>query len=76
QKSICMFLKNFIYLLSLGIATITTTEKAQPYVSPIGAQVFIEPGQPDQEINTLFKLLSEQQMNCCRISMLENYMKR
>ena len=76
QKSICMFLRSYIWLLLLGIASITTTVKAQPYVSPIGAQVFIEPGQTDEEINTWFKLLSEHQMNCCRIRMFENYMKR
>ena len=39
-----------------------------------GGQVIIEPGQSDEYIETLFKRLSENSMNVCRIRMFESYM--
>lgn len=39
-----------------------------------GGQVIIEPGQSDEYIETLFKRLSENNMNVCRIRMFESYM--
>ena len=40
----------------------------------IGAEIFIEPGQTPQEIDTWFKRLQENGMSVTRIRMFENYM--
>lgn len=40
-----------------------------------GAQIFIEPGQEPEEIDTWFRLLKENGMTLCRIRMFESYMK-
>lgn len=42
----------------------------------IGAQVFIEPGQTDEEIELWFRKMKENGMKLCRIRMFEDYMKR
>lgn len=42
----------------------------------IGAEVFIEPGQTSQEIDTWFKRMKENGMSVTRIRMFENYMHR
>src|SRR5664279_2710408 len=42
----------------------------------IGAQVFIEPGQTPDEIDTWFRVLKENQFSVCRIRMFESYMKK
>jgi beta-galactosidase len=42
----------------------------------IGAQVFIEPGQTPEEIDTWFRVLKENQFTVCRIRMFESYMKK
>ena len=39
----------------------------------IGAQVFIEPGQTPEEIDTWFRILQENQLPICRIRLFENY---
>ena len=41
----------------------------------IGAQVFIEPGQTQEEIDGLFRTLHEHHMPLCRIRMFEKYMR-
>lgn len=41
----------------------------------IGAQVIIEPGQTDEEIELWFKRLNENGMTLCRIRMFEEYMR-
>lgn len=48
----------------------------QPYLPIIGAQIFIEPGQPPDEIDTWFRILKENRMPLCRIRMFESYMKK
>ncbi len=42
----------------------------------IGAQVFIEPGQTPEEIDTWFRVLKENHFTVCRIRMFESYMKK
>ena len=42
----------------------------------IGAQVFIEPGQTPEEIDTWFRALKENQFTVCRIRMFESYMRK
>ncbi len=41
----------------------------------IGAQVFIEPGQTKEDIDTWFRMLKENNMSVCRIRMFESYMR-
>jgi beta-galactosidase len=42
----------------------------------IGAQVFIEPGQSDEEVDLWFRQLHDNGMTVCRIRLFEEYMKR
>jgi len=42
----------------------------------IGAQVFIEPGQTPEQIDTWFRVLEENHFTVCRIRMFESYMKK
>jgi len=42
----------------------------------IGAQVFIEPGQTAEDIDTWFRVLKENHFTVCRIRMFESYMKK
>lgn len=42
----------------------------------IGAQVFIEPGQTPEEIDSWFRVLKENHFTVCRIRMFESYMKK
>jgi len=51
----------------------SATSLALPF---IGAQVFIEPGQTPEEIDTWFKVLKENHFTVCRIRMFESYMKK
>lgn len=41
----------------------------------IGAQIFIEPGQSKEEIESWFKTMSEHKLTACRIRMFESYMR-
>lgn len=41
----------------------------------IGAQVFIEPGQTPDEIDSWFRIMKENNFTVCRIRMFESYMK-
>ena len=41
----------------------------------IGAQIFIEPGQTEDEIFSRFRLMSENNLSVCRIRMFESYMR-
>jgi len=49
-----------------------TTINDVPFV---GAEVFIEPGQTSEEIDTWFKTMKENNFTVCRIRMFEAYMK-
>jgi beta-galactosidase len=42
----------------------------------VGAQVFIEPGQKPEEIDTWFRVMKENHFSVCRIRMFESYMKK
>ncbi|MDR1584956.1 MAG: beta-galactosidase, partial [Prevotellaceae bacterium] len=50
------------------------SERLYAGVPMIGAQVIIEPGQTDEEIDIWFKRLNENGMTLCRIRMFEEYM--
>ncbi len=42
----------------------------------VGAQVFIEPGQPPERIDGWFRLMREQGLSVCRIRMFETYLRK
>lgn len=66
----------------LGISIILSAGReilAQPMqeMTPmVGAEIFIEPGQTAQEIDTWYRLMKENGMTICRIRMFETYMHK
>ena len=56
-----------------GVAATSTTHDSAPQ---IGAQVFIEPGQSDAQIDGWFRTLKESNMTLARIRMFERYMHK
>ena len=60
-----------IILCTCNIAAQSIKESDYPL---FGAQVFIEPGQTDQETEQWFKTLHDNGMTICRIRMFESYM--
>jgi beta-galactosidase len=70
-----MSLKKLLFSFVLVISCILC--KAQKENIPfVGAEVFIEPGQTKEEIDTWFKTMKEQKFTVCRIRMFESYMKK
>lgn len=70
-----MDLKKLLLSFILIIACIFC--KSQKVNVPfVGAEVFIEPGQTAEEIDTWFKTMKEQKFTVCRIRMFESYMKK
>lgn len=77
-------MKKSITLISLLILSISISWKAAGQNSVpgdslypfVGAQVFIEPGQKSEEIDTWFRLLKENHFSVCRIRMFESYMRK
>ncbi len=84
--------KTFWFYVFLMIVQIMTANAAKYIQSPvnqpadqlsetsqlpfIGAQIFIEPGQTPEEIETWFRVLKENRFTVCRIRMFESYMKK
>jgi beta-galactosidase len=65
--------KHFLFAFALLLANISI--KAQKEGLPvIGAQVLFEPGQTNEEIENLFKILHDQKMTVCRIFLYEPQM--
>jgi beta-galactosidase len=70
-----MGIKKLLFSFILIISSIFC--KAQKESLPfIGAEVFIEPGQTKEEIDTWFKTMKDQKFTVCRIRMFEAYMKK
>ena len=66
-----------IAILSFLFLIACFTIKAQQTIVPfVGAEVFIEPGQTPEEIDTWFKTMKENNFTVCRIRMFESYMKK
>ncbi len=61
-------------LLTGLLISITTQLEAQAPI--IGAQVFIEPGQTKQEVESWFKLLADHNMPVCRIRLFEDHINQ
>ena len=71
KLSFCTFLMMFVFGL--------TSVKAQKTLSDVplfGAQIFIEPGQNQADIDTWFRMLKENGMKTTRIRMFESYMHK
>jgi len=63
----------FLNVISINLANAQNNMKDAPV---IGAQVIIEPGQTPEEIDTWFRILSENNLKVCRIRMFEMYMHK
>ena len=63
-----------LFLIAFSLHGAAQSLKASDYPL-LGAQVFIEPGQTDQETELWFKTLHDNGMNVCRIRMFEGYMR-
>ncbi|MCX6239227.1 MAG: beta-galactosidase trimerization domain-containing protein [Bacteroidia bacterium] len=59
-----------------GIGQPANVSNATLQLPFVGAQVFIEPGQTPEEIDTWFRVLEENHFTVCRIRMFESYMKK
>src|SRR5664280_1292490 len=76
--SLLLFLILTITATSMTHAAVTSqvSDSANLKFPFIGAQIFIEPGQTTEEIDTWFRVLKENQFTVCRIRMFESYMKK
>lgn len=68
------------YKIFLIILSFITSNEIEAQVNSkdaplIGAEIFIEPGQSDSDIESWFRTLRENNMDLTRIRMFENYMK-
>jgi beta-galactosidase len=67
--------KYFFIAIVLLLASISIN--AQKTGLPvIGAQVFLEPGQTNEEVENWFKILHDQKMTVCRIFLIETHMHK
>ena len=70
-------MRYFIFILALLLAA-PVFSVAQPLERDgapfIGAQVFVEPGQTDAQVDGWFRILRDNGMGVCRIRMFESYM--
>jgi len=67
--------KNFLlYSMIFILAVSVNGQEVYNYQPLIGAQVFIEPGQTDEETEQWFRVMKENGMTICRIRMFEVYM--
>jgi beta-galactosidase len=69
-------MKSFLLLAITGTTLIFSSSAAERLETPlVGAQVFIEPGQTQKQIESWFALLEKHDMKLARIRMFENYMR-
>ena len=69
--------KGFVYTVFLLILFVMNNNLVKGQSVPfVGAEVFIEPGQSAEEIDTWFKTMNENHFTVCRIRMFESYMKK
>lgn len=62
--------------LVVGCCTLPAAPTTHNSLPQIGAQVFIEPGQTPEEIESLFALMRDNGMTVCRIRLFESYLKK
>lgn len=79
MKSKNNFLKlyfcTFLMTLMFGLTTVQA-QKTMSDLPLFGAQIFIEPGQTEADIDTWFRMLKENGMKTTRIRMFESYMHK
>jgi len=63
----------FTFTFILLSFSINAQKEGLPFV---GAQVFIEPGQTNEEVENWFRILQEQKMTVCRIRLHETHMHK
>jgi beta-galactosidase len=68
--------KFFILILFLSTAVNIQAQKTMSDLPLFGAQIFIEPGQTEADIDTWFLRLKENGMKTTRIRMFESYMRK
>jgi len=69
-------MKNVALISILFFIFCLTTKAQQTTVPFVGAEIFIEPGQTPEEIDTWFKTMKENNFSVTRIRMFESYMKK
>lgn len=62
-------------VLFLLASSVVSAQMSEEDALMFGAEIFIEPGQSDKNVESWFKTLSDNNMNLTRIRMFENYMK-
>lgn len=71
---------HIFFFIIFGLVSVVynpTLAQISPNGTPVfGAQIFIEPGQTPEEIDTWFRILKENDLPMCRIRMFESYMKK
>ncbi len=75
-KKIAHLIKKYMIML-MGVLSFlfANAQKSFNDVPLIGAEIFIEPGQSDKDVESWFRTLKEMNMPLTRIRMFENYMK-
>jgi len=63
-------------ILIFSITKFSVAQKSLSDVPVFGAQIFIEPGQTPEDIDTWFRMLKENGMKTTRIRMFESYMHK
>jgi beta-galactosidase len=66
----------FILLINFCINQMSIAQTSLTDVPMIGAEIFIEPGQKPEEIDTWFRLMKEAGMTLTRIRLFESYMHK
>ena len=65
-----------LLLLFFSFAKSSVAQKSMSDMPVFGAQIFIEPGQTPEDIDTWFRMLKENGMKTTRIRMFESYMHK
>ncbi|MFV0593999.1 MAG: beta-galactosidase [Draconibacterium sp.] len=64
-----------LIILLIAIPHILPAQVSKTDPLQFGAEIFIEPGQSDEDVESWFRTLSDNNMHLTRIRMFENYMK-
>ena len=72
MKNKIIYCMTLFFLLCVKTQGESITKGSKPF---IGAQIFIEPGQSESQLDNCFNLMKKSKMEVCRIRMFELYMK-
>ncbi|MEI8085337.1 MAG: beta-galactosidase trimerization domain-containing protein [Paludibacter sp.] len=67
--------KHFFFTLAFLIANISINAQKEG-LPVVGTQVFIEPGQTNEEVENWFRILHDQKMTVCRVFLVEPHMHK